>query len=101
MPSQKTLDNLAEAREQRQINNEGPRGPKAEEDFGFTFEYSIDTEELYSRIREDNKKLVRMKALILPLLEELNKDTNKPMIKWSNRKTILDGIIREINEICP
>jgi hypothetical protein len=58
-------------------------------DFGFSFH---DEEELKKRLRDIRKTY-------LPLLQHLAKDPDKPMIKWPNRKDVLDKQIKKMIEL--
>lgn len=73
-------------------------------DFGFTFTNEDEiTQPIYSSKDEEIEDLkLRLQALhkiFLPLLENLARDTDKPMIKWPNRKEILDKQIKKLNSI--
>ena len=71
-------------------------------DFGFTFHdeeeivtssgFTDEVEVLKSRLRTIRKN-------DLPLLQHLAKDPDKPMIKWPNRKDILDKQIKKMIEL--
>lgn len=69
-----------------------------ENDFGFTFVSedelapTSDVDELKRRLREVNK-------LFMPLLVNLNKNPEKEMIKWPNRKAILDKQIKRLEDL--
>jgi flagellar motility protein MotE (MotC chaperone) len=77
-----------------------------EEDFGFTFTHEeeiIETNQTYSTLQEEvddlKKRLVAIQKIFLPLLENLAKDADKPMIKWPNRKDIIDKQIKKLNTL--
>ena len=57
-----------------------------EDDFGFT---ATDEEEYKSRLAEVEK-------IILPFLTKLLKTSDQPIIKWPNRKPILEAQIQKI-----
>jgi hypothetical protein len=67
-------------------------------DFGFTFvdgsELPNETDliDLQNRIRE-------LRNMFLPLLQNLNKNPEKDMIKWPNRKELLDKQIKKLLEL--
>lgn len=67
-------------------------------DFGFTFvdgsELPTETDliDLQNRIRE-------LRDMFLPLLQNLNKNPEKDMIKWPNRKELLDKQIKKLLEL--
>lgn len=69
-----------------------------DQDFGFTFvdESELPTKtdliDLQNRIRE-------LRDMFLPLLQNLNKNPDKDMIKWPNRKDLLDKQIKKLLEL--
>lgn len=75
-------------------------------DFGFSFS---DEEELtlnnpvYSSLQEQvedyKKRLHAVNKIFMPLLENLNKEPDKPMIKWPNRKPMLDKQIAKLKSL--
>jgi len=66
-------------------------------DFGFTFH---NAEEIVTDDLEGLKiRLKTIRTTYLPLLEHLSKDPDKPMIKWPNRKNILDKQIKKLIEL--
>jgi hypothetical protein len=71
------------------------------DDFGFTIE-SADQTELLSKHAEVEDLKDRLRALekvFLPLLENLSKDPDKDMIKWPNRKPVLDKQIKRLKKL--
>ena len=76
-------------------------------DFGF----SMTTEENIKRTEKDNVqaiaeintktqiKLKRVKEKIWPLLELLKKDPHLDVIRWSNRVTVIDKLMQDIDTI--
>ena len=75
-------------------------------DFGFSFtneQELLDIHPKYSSMNEQvedyRKRLHAVCSIFLPLLENLNKDTNKPMIKWPDRKEVLDKQIKKLKEL--
>jgi hypothetical protein len=83
-----------------------------EEDFGFTFidESEIDSE--IKRVAEDaaeeaatqvetsyKERLLQVEKLILPFLTNLTKDPEKVMIKWPNRKEVVEKQITKLLKI--
>jgi hypothetical protein len=76
------------------------------DDFGFTFADEsdiIEENKEYSSLQEqvDDLKL-RLSALnkiFMPLLENLAKDPDKPMIKWPNRKEQIDKQIKKLKSL--
>lgn len=77
-----------------------------DDDFGFTFadeDEIIETNHTYSSLQEEvddlKNRLVAIQKIFLPLLENLAKDPDKPMIKWPNRKDIIDKQIKKLNTL--
>lgn len=75
-------------------------------DFGFTFsdeEEIINTNTEYATLQEQvddfRQRLHALQKIFLPLLENLAKDADKPMIKWPNRKDIIDKQIKKLKSI--
>ena len=65
-------------------------------DFGFTFAHEeelLESNPSHSSLQEEvndlKKRLAALNKIFMPLLENLSKDPDKPMIKWPNRKDIL------------
>lgn len=76
------------------------------DDFGFTFAHEeeiIETNKDYSSLQEQvedlKKRLVAVNKIFMPLLENLAKDPDKPMIKWPNRKEMIDKQIKKLNTL--
>lgn len=69
-----------------------------EDDFGFTF---VDEREISKSddLDELRIRLTKLRKMFLPLLENLNKNPDKDMIKWPNRKELLDKQIRILKEL--
>lgn len=75
-------------------------------DFGFTFaneDEVIEANPEYSSLQEEvddlKKRLQAVQAIFMPLLVNLSKDPDKPMIKWPNRKEVLDKQISKLKAI--
>jgi hypothetical protein len=75
-------------------------------DFGFTFtdEEDVVVENTqYANLQEEvedlKKRLQACHQIFLPLLQNLAKDPDKPMIKWPNRKDVIDKQIEQLNKI--
>jgi hypothetical protein len=76
------------------------------DDFGFSF---ADEEEIlqkntdYSSLQEQvddlKQRLTALNKIFMPLLENLAKDPDKPMIKWPNRKTQIDKQIKKLKNL--
>lgn len=76
------------------------------DDFGFTFAHEeeiIETNKGYSSLQEQvddlKQRLVAVHKIFMPLLENLAKDADKPMIKWPNRKEVIDKQIKKLNTL--
>lgn len=72
-------------------------------DFDFGFEFSDDmtsaiTEKEQEAIKAQNKAEAMYKA-ILPLLNNLKKDPEKPNIVWPNRDKKIDEFIKKLQNI--
>lgn len=72
---------------------------KDEYDFGFTFEDEEDTSTHLNEIDDLKKRLKSVEKIIIPLLENLAKDPDKPIIKWPNRKPVIDQQIHKIRSL--
>lgn len=74
-------------------------------DFGFSFsnEEEVVSSTTYANLPEQVEDLVNrlqaIRAIYLPFLENLNKEPDKPMINWPNRKTILDQQIAKLKKL--
>lgn len=73
-------------------------------DFGFSFTNEDEiTQPIYSSKDEEiddlKDRLHALQKIFLPFLENLCKDPDKPMIKWPNRKEILDKQIKKLMNI--
>ena len=72
---------------------------KDEHDFGFTF---VD-EEQFTKIEkvEDREKLMKLRAMILPLLFNLKKNPEKDMIQWPGKDRIksVDAFIKKMDDL--
>lgn len=71
-----------------------------DDDFGFT---AIDEEEYNSVIAEKEEtveeykqRLEQVEKLIIPFLTKLLKTADQPIIKWPNRKPIIESQIQKI-----
>jgi hypothetical protein len=73
------------------------------DDFGFTFtdEWDITTStkeytSLADEVNDLRNRLIAVQKIFLPLLKNLSKEPEKEMIKWPNRKEILDKQIEKL-----
>jgi hypothetical protein len=78
----------------------------SDSDFGFTFaneEEIIELNPEYSSLQEQvddlKMRLHAVQKIFLPLLENLNKDNTKPMIKWPDRGPILEKQIKKMKAL--
>ena len=71
-----------------------------EDDFGFTAtdeeEYNSIIAEKDDTVEEYKSRLVEVEKIILPFLTKLLKTADQPIIKWPNRKSILEAQIQKI-----
>lgn len=71
-------------------------------DFGFTFhdeEEIVTSSGVTDEVEVLKNRLRTLRKNYLPLLQHLAKDPDKPMIKWPNRKDILDKQIKKMIEL--
>lgn len=71
-------------------------------DFGFTFhdeEEIVTSSGVTDEVEVLKSRLRNVRKTYLPLLQHLAKDPDKPMIKWPNRKDILDKQIKKMIEL--
>lgn len=70
-------------------------------DFGFTFSNEEDmiNASLQEQVDDLKQRLQALNKMFLPLLENLAKDSDKPMIKWPNRKEVIDKQIAKLKSI--
>lgn len=73
-------------------------------DFGFTFTDEDEiTTPVYSSLSEQvddlRKRLQAVEKIFLPLLENLARDPDKPMIRWPNRKDVIDRQIKKLKSL--
>lgn len=71
---------------------------KEEDDFGFSF---ADSTEFTAEIDTATEKLEKMRAMILPFLNNLKKNPEKDIIKWNgkDRTKKIDDFIKKINDL--
>ena len=71
---------------------------KEEHDFGFSFE---DSTELSAEVTTAYEKLEKLRAMILPFLNNLKKNPEKDMIKWNGKDRVekIDEFIVKINKL--
>jgi len=71
---------------------------KEEDDFGFSF---ADSAELSAEIDSATEKLEKLRAMILPFLNNLKMNPEKDIIKWDGKDRIkkIDEFIQKINDL--
>lgn len=71
-----------------------------DDDFGFTAEseeeYEAVIAEKEETVEEYKQRLEQVEKIILPFLTKLLKTADQPIIKWPNRKPILEAQIQKI-----
>ena len=69
-------------------------------DFGFSTvseeEYNAAINEKEETVEEYKQRLEQVEKIILPFLTKLLKTSDQPIIKWPNRKPILEAQIQKI-----
>lgn len=66
-------------------------------DFGFSFADDAEVAApVTSEVEELKRRLQDLEKLILPLLNNLKKNPEKPYIKWENRVPVIDAQIEKI-----
>lgn len=72
-------------------------------DFGFTAtdeeEYNSIINQKENTVEEYKTKLQEVEKLIIPFLTKLLKTADQPIIKWPNRKPVLEAQIQKILKI--
>lgn len=89
-----------------------PPAPVAQQaesnDFGFSFFHENEIEEQVSQAAASaatqtettyKQKLAEVEAIIVPFLNNLMKDPEKVMIKWPNRKQVVESQLKKILSI--
>jgi hypothetical protein len=71
-----------------------------DDDFGFTAEDDADYEAVIAEkeetVEEYKERLKEVEKLILPFLSKLLKTADQPIIKWPNRKPVIESQIQKI-----
>lgn len=71
-----------------------------DDDFGFTAtdeeEYNAVIAEKDETVEEYKQRLVQVEKLIIPFLSKLLKTADQPIIKWPNRKPVIEAQIQKI-----
>jgi hypothetical protein len=58
-------------------------------DFGFTFEEETDITPINNEVDDLKERLVAIRKIYLPLLQNLSKNSDQPVIKWPDRGPVL------------
>jgi hypothetical protein len=76
------------------------------DDFGFSFTdeqeiapIQIQNKNLTEEITDLKNRLRAINSIFMPLLENLNREPDKAMIKWPNRKEVIDKQIRNLTKL--
>ena len=69
-----------------------------ENDFGFSF-VGEDEINQQSEVEDLRSRITQLRSMFLPLLVNLNKNPDKEMIKWPNRKELLDKQIEKLKQL--
>ena len=71
-----------------------------DDDFGFTTESEEDYEAVIAEkdetVEEYKQRLQQVEKIVLPFLTKLLKTADQPIIKWPNRKELLEEQIQKI-----
>ena len=74
-----------------------------EDDFGFTAtdeeEYNSVIAEKEETVEEYKQRLHEVEKLVLPFLTKLLKTADQPIIKWPNRKPVIEAQIEKILKV--
>ena len=69
------------------------------DDFGFTFDDETDLAPITDEVDDLKQRLQAIRKIYLPLLENLAKNPEQPIIKWPNRKDILEKQLKKLKDI--
>lgn len=86
------------------INNNHYIDVTDKNDFGFTFTDEDEiTTPVYSSLNDQvddlKKRLYAVEKIFLPLLENLARDPDKAIIRWPNRKEVIDRQIKKLKSL--
>lgn len=59
------------------------------DDFGFTFEEETDLAPINDEVDDLKERLAAIRKIYLPLLQNLSKNSDQPIIKWPDRGPVL------------
>ena len=80
-------------------NNKKVTELKLDNDFGFTFEDDGLHDSLNEEVSDLKRRLHDLRSIFMPLLENLSKNPDKAMIKWPNRKAVLEEQMRKLKDL--
>ena len=69
------------------------------DDFGFTFDDEPDLAPITNEVDDLKLRLQAVRKIYLPLLENLAKNDDQPIIKWPNRGPILKKQIAKLKSL--
>ena len=69
------------------------------DDFGFTFEHETDMEPITNEVDDLKDRLRAIQKIYLPLLENLAKNSDQPIIKWPDRGPVLKKQIDKLKTL--
>jgi hypothetical protein len=69
------------------------------DDFGFTFDDETDIAPIANEVDDLKQRLQAIRAIYLPLLENLAKNEDQPIIKWPNRGPVLKKQIAKLKSL--
>lgn len=70
-----------------------------EDDFGFTFDHEPDLSPITDEVEDLKQRLQAIRKIYLPLLENLAKNDDQPIIKWPNRGPVLKKQIAKLKSL--
>jgi hypothetical protein len=69
------------------------------DDFGFTFDDEADLSPITDEVDDLKERLQAIRKIYLPLLENLAKNPEQPIIKWPNREAVLKKQIAKLKQL--
>ena len=69
------------------------------DDFGFTFDDEVDVAPITSEVDDLKMRLQAIRKIYMPLLENLAKNPEQPIIKWPNREPVLKKQIAKLKSL--
>lgn len=65
-------------------------------DFGFTDDFTADLEKVSDEAEKHKEKAQQIIDMIMPLLNNLKKNPDKPNIVWPGRDKVIDKFIKKL-----